>query len=128
MMDKLGFGIGLTLIGFGTVLFVLFLLQMVMKIQKSLFTKWLSKATRVTSSPIIQNEHQGEPEVRDPCEGLGTLSPKIAAAIAAAIAVYSENSQQPYKVISIRKIWDKEASYSWTLKGQQDLLDSRKYF
>lgn len=130
MVEKMSLGASLTLVGLVTVFFVLFLLQMVMKAQEKLFTKWLSIETKTNAemkqidNSSSKNGHhifnEQNPEVE-----VSMITPEIVAVITAAIASYTENQKQSFRVVSVRKVWDKEASHSWTLKGQQDLINSR---
>ncbi len=128
MIEKLGYGLSLTFIGIGTVFFVLFLLQMVMKIQEML----LSKKTSMQAKEIVTTDAKSEPQKmfnkQISNENTIEMQSNILVAITAAISVYIEEQQRPYKLVSVRKAWDKEASHVWTLTGRQNILDSHNHF
>ncbi|MFA5535903.1 MAG: OadG family protein [Bacillota bacterium] len=127
IIEKLAYGLNLTLIGLGTVFFVLFLLQMVMKAQEMLFAKKTAKQTGAMMDLDVNSESQKVAN-EQAANYNDDMQANILAAITAAISIYIEGQQRSYKVVSVRKVWDKEASQAWTLTGQQNILSSRDSF
>lgn len=140
-MDKIVVGLNLTVVGLGTVFLVLFLLQITMNAESWFFNKWLPKRTNTNlKTPAEMSDFKkasSSHETTLPVSALGcsrgypqveNLSPELVATIMGAITSYTGQSSRTFRLVSVRKTWDREASSPWSFQGRTDLINSRANF
>lgn len=124
-MDNLSLGLSLTVIGIGIVFFILFLLQLFMTGEAWLLSNRGSKAKE---EPSIQPEPISQTSEEVATQNSQNLSPQIIAAIMGAIACHAGGATQSFRLVSVRKVADREASAVWNIHGRTDLINTRCSF
>lgn len=121
-MDNLSLGLSLTVTGIGTVFFILLLLQLFMTGEAWLLSTRSSKTqepTNIQPEPVSQTP--GEVETQK-------LSPQVIAAIMGAIACHTGRPTRNFRLVSVRKAAERQASAVWSFQGRTDLINTRSSF
>lgn len=122
MMEKLNLGLSLSAIGIGTVFLILLLLQLFMSGEAWLLTNRNTKTgdkdiASASPPPPVSNNATNE-----------KLSPQVIAAIVGAIACQTGRPAQSFRLVSVRQVFDRQASAVWNFHGRSELISTRSSF
>ncbi|HZK24835.1 MAG TPA: OadG family transporter subunit [Oscillospiraceae bacterium] len=116
MLDKLLYGLEISLIGFTGVMLILYLLYLILLAFSKYFSRGDSKQKKATC-PTVQLSLDKVKESNN------NTAPEVVAAITAAIAMYLNSSAEQFNIVSIKP---EKGSSSWVLSGRQIIMANRQ--